>query len=47
MLLAAHAATMELFLDRLYAEGGGAARWFVEAGASPDVLAAWRERFLS
>ena len=35
LLLAAHAATMEMFLDRLDRESGGAAAWFVAAGASP------------
>ena len=47
MLLAAHAATMELFLDRLHAEAGGAAAWFVDAGASPEMLAAWQARILA
>ena len=47
MLLSAHAATMEQFLDRLYAESGGAARWFLDAGAPEQALAAWRDRILA
>jgi protein tyrosine/serine phosphatase len=47
MLLAAHAATMQLFLDRLHEEDGGGARWFLTAGAPPEALAAWRERILT
>jgi hypothetical protein len=46
MLLAAHAATMAKFLDRLHDEAGGAARWFVAAGAPPEALDVWRERIL-
>ena len=46
MLLAAHAATMEQFLDRLHTESGGAAQWFVDAGASPATLDAWRAAIL-
>ena len=46
MLLAAHAATMERFLDRLHDEAGGAARWFVAAGAAPSDVEAWRQLIL-
>jgi protein tyrosine/serine phosphatase len=47
MLLAAHAATMELFLGRLHAEHGGGACWFLDAGAPAEALDAWRELLLS
>lgn len=47
MLLAAHAATMERFLDRLHDEAGGGARWFVSAGAAPSDVEAWRELILT
>lgn len=46
MLSAAHAATMEQFLDRLHAEAGGAASWFLAGGADPSALDAWRDRIL-
>lgn len=46
-VLGAHAATMEQFLDRLYAEAGTAEAWFLAAGASQAALDTWRERFLA
>lgn len=47
MLLAAHAATMEKFLDRLHDDFGGAAQWFSASGVSADVLERWCERILT
>lgn len=43
-LLAAHPATMDRFLERLHQEWGGAADWFLAAGAPPSTLDAWRAR---
>ncbi len=42
----AEPATMELFLDRLQERAGGAAEWFLAAGASSRDLAEWRQRIL-
>jgi protein tyrosine/serine phosphatase len=47
MLLAAHAATMDRFLDRLHSDFGGAAQWFLAAGVSPDELNRWQDLILT
>jgi hypothetical protein len=47
MLLSAHAATMQLFLERLERDFGGAAKWFLSAGASPEILQRWQARILT
>ncbi|MFN0028333.1 MAG: tyrosine-protein phosphatase [Acidimicrobiales bacterium] len=42
----ADAATMEIFLAGVQDRFGGAAAWFLAAGASPRDLATWRQRIL-